>query len=233
MGCVAVQTDDLVFGRMLELELSGAGHSVIFERDRACSAAVQSDMGDERRVRRVRGQDSDVLGDAVDVDVLVADADCDIDVGRFNALGVIWVTVDSDRAAELGDSVRVLLRPFETSVVLRIVGELMAVTSDKTADTGSGLPSELLSIDSENSRASFKDVRLDLTRREYELLACLYASRGVPVSRSELIRRVWRYDFEGNTNVVDVYIRYLREKIDIPFGVKLIETVRGAGYRMV
>jgi two-component system OmpR family response regulator len=52
------------------------------------------------------------------------------------------------------------------------------------------------------------------------------------LSRYHLLEHVWDYDYENRSNVVDVYIRYLREKIDRPFGVKSIETVRGVGYRM-
>lgn len=69
-----------------------------------------------------------------------------------------------------------------------------------------------------------------LTRREYELLEYLYENRGRPVSRDEAVNNVWNYEFTGNTNLVDVYIRYLREKIDEAIGVKLICTVRNKGY---
>jgi two-component system OmpR family response regulator len=55
---------------------------------------------------------------------------------------------------------------------------------------------------------------------------------GFVLSRSELLERVWDYDYENRSNVVDVYVRYLREKIDRPFGCASLETVRGAGYRL-
>ena len=52
------------------------------------------------------------------------------------------------------------------------------------------------------------------------------------LSRYQLLEHVWDYDYENRSNVVDVYIRYLREKVDRPFGIKSIDTVRGVGYRM-
>jgi two-component system OmpR family response regulator len=55
---------------------------------------------------------------------------------------------------------------------------------------------------------------------------------GEVLSRSQLLEQVWDYDYENRSNIVDVYVRYLREKIDRPFGEQSIETVRGAGYRL-
>ena len=66
--------------------------------------------------------------------------------------------------------------------------------------------------------------------REFDLLKILMENRGIVLSRNTLIERVWGYDYIGETNVVDVYIRYLRGKIDDAFGLKLIQTVRGVGY---
>jgi len=131
---------------------------------------------------------------------------------------------------EKNTEVRCFLRPFGIARFIEAVNELCSASKSETPDNVK--PSERLAFDLENSRVYFGGTMLELTKREYELLCCLYESRPEPVSRSELIKRVWRYDFEGNTNVVDVYIRYLREKVDIPYGVKLIETVRGAGYRL-
>ena len=57
-------------------------------------------------------------------------------------------------------------------------------------------------------------------------------SPGYVLTRSQLLDQAWEYDFEHRSNVIEVYVRYLRRKIDVPFGVKSIETVRGAGYRL-
>ncbi len=71
---------------------------------------------------------------------------------------------------------------------------------------------------------------VELTRREFDLLACLMEHRGKVLSRSALLNMVWGYDYAGETNTVDVYIRFLRSKLDEKAGRKLIETVRGVGY---
>jgi DNA-binding response OmpR family regulator len=73
---------------------------------------------------------------------------------------------------------------------------------------------------------------LELTKTEYDLLECLIINKGIVMTRSQLIEQVWGYDFGGDTNILDVYIRYLRNKIDYPFDRKLIRTIRGVGYSL-
>ena len=68
------------------------------------------------------------------------------------------------------------------------------------------------------------------TRKEFALLECLMEHRGKVMDRSSLLEQVWGYDFAGETNSVDVVVRFLRSKIDEPYGLTLIETVRGVGY---
>jgi two-component system copper resistance phosphate regulon response regulator CusR len=74
--------------------------------------------------------------------------------------------------------------------------------------------------------------RIDLTSKEYSLLDYLAAHPGRVLSRTMIVEHVWDQSFEGLTNIVDVYVRHLRSKVDDPFPVKLIRTVRGAGYRI-
>ena len=69
-----------------------------------------------------------------------------------------------------------------------------------------------------------------LTKKEFDLLKYLMEHKGQAVTRDALLTDVWGYDYAGDTNVVDVYIRYLRHKIDEPFGVKTIHTIRAVGY---
>lgn len=69
-----------------------------------------------------------------------------------------------------------------------------------------------------------------LSAKEFSLLESLMRHKGSVLSRAQLENQVWDYDFDGGSNVIDVYIRYLRRKIDDPFEKKLIHTVRGAGY---
>ena len=71
---------------------------------------------------------------------------------------------------------------------------------------------------------------ITLSSKEYAILEYLLRNKGVVLSRAQLESHVWDYDFEGGSNIVDVYVRYLRRKIDDPFEKKLIQTVRGVGY---
>ncbi len=71
---------------------------------------------------------------------------------------------------------------------------------------------------------------ISLTKKEFDLLKYLMQHKGQAVTRDALLSDVWGYDYAGDTNVVDVYIRYLRHKIDEPFGIKTIHTIRAVGY---
>ncbi len=71
---------------------------------------------------------------------------------------------------------------------------------------------------------------IDLTKREFDLLHFLFLNKGLVISREALLKNVWDFDFAGETNAVDVYVRFLRGKIDEVFNIKLIHTVRGVGY---
>lgn len=87
-----------------------------------------------------------------------------------------------------------------------------------------------LKIDVSSHIAEYDGNELDLTKKEFDLLVYLVQNRNKVISREQALDSVWGYDFIGNTNVVDVCVRYLRAKIDDVYGVKLIETVRGFGY---
>lgn len=88
-----------------------------------------------------------------------------------------------------------------------------------------------LKIDFQNRTVMRGDELITLTRREYDLLATLMNSPE-PVSREQLLGRVWKSESKSETNVVDVYIRYLRGKLDVPQQASYIKTIRGLGYAM-
>ena len=87
-----------------------------------------------------------------------------------------------------------------------------------------------LTLDPDRHTVTCQGQPVELTHREFDLLKTLMENRGIVMSRSTLMERVWGYDYLGETNIVDVYIRYLRGKIDDAFGLKLVQTVRGVGY---
>ena len=89
-----------------------------------------------------------------------------------------------------------------------------------------------LRLDPAGRRCWRGDVEIALTARELSVLEHLVRHAGQVVSKRDVLDHVWDDDFEGDPNIVEVYVRYLRKKVDIPFGRTSIETVRGSGYRM-
>ena len=89
-----------------------------------------------------------------------------------------------------------------------------------------------LTIEKENRVVRRGDEIIELTKREYELLLTLMENINVVLARDVLLKKVWGYESQIETNVVDVYIRYLRNKIDRPGEDSYIQTVRGTGYVM-
>ncbi|MBO4880981.1 MAG: response regulator transcription factor, partial [Firmicutes bacterium] len=87
-----------------------------------------------------------------------------------------------------------------------------------------------LSLSVPRHEVRFEGEEIDLTSREFSLLQVLMENKNVVLSRDSLLEKVWGYDYMGETNVVDVYVRYLRSKIDNVYGRSVIQTVRGVGY---
>lgn len=87
-----------------------------------------------------------------------------------------------------------------------------------------------LTVDLAARLVSFDGEPVSLTKKEFDLLAFLLKHKNRAVPREELLSAVWDYDYAGDTNVVDVYVRYLRQKVEEPLGIRFIETVRGVGY---
>jgi len=118
------------------------------------------------------------------------------------------------------------------------IEELLArirATLRKRAGATAGLVSEVLSaqgvnLDLKRHTVTVNETHVELTKREFDLLHYLLKNKGIVVTREMLLENVWEYDFDGGTNAVDVYIRFLRTKIDEAFDIKLIHTVRGVGY---
>jgi DNA-binding response OmpR family regulator len=89
-----------------------------------------------------------------------------------------------------------------------------------------------LTVDPATRRVSRGNEEIGLTAREFSVLEYLMRRAGDVASKRNVLENVWDYDFDGDPNIVEVYIRYLRNKVDRPFGRQSIETVRGSGYRI-
>jgi two-component system, OmpR family, copper resistance phosphate regulon response regulator CusR len=120
-----------------------------------------------------------------------------------------------------------LVKPFAFSELLARVRSLLRRSTPRPQET---IRMADLEIDLLRHRASRAGHRLDLTSREFVLLTLLARRAGEVLSRTLIAEAVWDMNFDSDTNVVDVNVRRLRSKVDDPFAVKLIHTVRGAGY---
>lgn len=121
-----------------------------------------------------------------------------------------------------------ITKPFATE-------ELLARIRNALKKKGTSAENELLAacgvtLDPGRRLVTVQGNPVTLTKREFDLLHYLMKNKGMVISREVLIENVWGYEYEGETNAVDVFVRFLREKIDEPYGVRLIKTVRGVGY---
>lgn len=89
-----------------------------------------------------------------------------------------------------------------------------------------------LELDPARHRVTRADREVELTPREYGVLEFLMRHAGVVVTKQEILQSVWDVNYEGDDNIVEVYVGYLRRKVDVPFGTRSIHTVRGVGYRL-
>jgi DNA-binding response OmpR family regulator len=120
-----------------------------------------------------------------------------------------------------------LPKPFELA---ELVARVRALTRRSGETKSTVLRVANLTLDTLTRQAQRAETSIELTAREYRLLEFLMRSAGRLCGRMMILEKVWDYDFDPGTNLVDVYIRRLREKIDANFEPKLLHTVRGAGY---
>ena len=114
---------------------------------------------------------------------------------------------------------------------IRVCLKYRSAGAEKTAAAEDGVLSwKALRLDDAKKTVSWDGQRISLTNREFLMLKTLLENRDIVLSRETLLDRVCGYDYVGETNIVDVYIRHLRAKIDEVYGVRMLETVRGAGY---
>jgi two-component system OmpR family response regulator len=122
-----------------------------------------------------------------------------------------------------------LTKPFSFIV---LVARLRALVRRAAPRRPAKLKAGSLSLDPSRREVQRNDTAIPLTPREYGLLEYLMRNKDTVVTKGEILQHVWDADYDGADNVVEVYVGYVRRKIDIPFGTKTIETVRGVGYRL-
>jgi two-component system, OmpR family, response regulator len=122
-----------------------------------------------------------------------------------------------------------LLKPFSFAELL---ARLRALVRRGRGERPAVLEVGDLRLDPATHRVSRDGTEISLSAKEFALLEVFMRHPGEAISRFQLLEHAWDYDYENRSNVVDVYVRYLRGKIDRPFGTNSIETVRGVGYRL-
>ena len=120
-----------------------------------------------------------------------------------------------------------LVKPFDFKVLMAVV---RVMTRIYTGNRSNVFTVGDLSLDTSSHRVTRAGKSIDLTSKEFSLLEYMVRNKGVVLSREMIENNLWNYDYEGGTNVVDVYVGYLRKKMDTGFDKKLIQTVWGTGW---
>lgn len=123
-----------------------------------------------------------------------------------------------------------MTKPFAIEELLARIRVALNRKTDRKEPKQENLQIGELKLNLASHSAYYNDEELSLTKKEYGLLEYLIRNKNIVLSREQLLNHVWDYEYFGDTNVVDVYIRYLRQKIDEKYGIHLISTVRGVGY---
>ena len=211
--------DDARLGALVTRVLREEGHVVEWVRDGDAAVAQLADGGFDLAILDVMMPGRDgfrvaagqrARGDAVPILLLTARGTVD----------------DRVRGLDAGAD-DYLVKPFAMPELLarvRALGRRPSATPSETLRAG------VVALDTRARRASVGERRVDLTAREYALLELFLRNPGVVLSRTQILDRVWSYDYDGASNVVETYVRYLRRKLGASSG--MIRTVRGMGYRL-
>lgn len=156
-------------------------------------------------------------------------------IRRFSEIPVIMLTardavMDKVSGLDMGAD-DYITKPFAIEELLARIRVVLKRKTAAAAETNHEILSAgKLALDKASHQVTYDGEPIDLTNREFILLEVLLENRSIVLSRDTLLEKVWGYDYMGETNVVDVYVYYLRNKIDDMVGEKIIETVRGVGY---
>jgi len=219
---ILIIEDEIKIARFLELELNHEGYKVksVYDGRDGLNTAFESDfdiilldvmlpsLNGMEVCRRIRQKSN------VPIIMLTAKDD----------------TIDKVMGLDLGADDYVT-KPFEIEELLaRIRRTLRNKHTEENLILNNTTICKGLSIDDTSHLVKFNNENIFLTKKEYDLLKFLIINKNMAISRTQILENVWGFDFMGETNIVDVYIRYLRGKIDDVFNVKIIETIRGIGY---
>lgn len=228
---ILIVEDEEKIARFLELELLHEGYEVLKAAD-----------GREGLEKAEEGK-----ADLVVLDVMLPELNGFEVLRRLRKksdVPVIMLTARDDvmdKVAGLdGGADDYVTKPFAIEELLARIRLALKKSTSLQADQGRHKKEEIipaskltigkLKMDVQSYEVYYDGNKVELTHREFELLRVLLENKNIVISRDTLLQKVCGYDYMGETNIIDVYVRYLRSKLDDVFGVKIIQTVRGVGY---
>jgi two-component system OmpR family response regulator len=217
---------------------------LVVEDEVKMAALIRRGLGEQGVTVDLAGTGEEALGlagadsyDAIVLDVMLPGIDGFETCRQLRRDGV-WAPVLmltargalEDRVAGLdGGADDYLTKPFSFAELL---ARLRALVRRGQSERPAAIEVGELRLDPATRQVWRGESEVELSAKEFVLFETFMRSPGVVLNRTQLLEQAWAYDFEHRSNVVEVYIRYLRQKVDRPFGVESIETVRGAGYRL-
>jgi len=222
MGRILIVEDEEKIARFIELELKFEGYEV----DKAFNGRDGLELAKTQPF------------DLIILDIMLPELN-GIEVLRrirqFSNVPIILLTARDavvDKVAGLdGGADDYITKPFAIEELLaRIRTVFRKKGMDDSPETSGKLVLGDLYLDTMKREVRVKDNQIYLTKKEFDLLQYLLENKNIVIPRETILDKIWGYDFCGETNSVDVYIRYLRSKIEEPFDAKIIHTVRGVGY---
>jgi len=219
---ILIVDDEVRIARFIELELKYEGYEVLVRYNGREGLGALKDQSFDLVILDV------MMPDLSGIEVLRRIRQTsDIPVIMLTAKGE---TLDKVMGLDFGAD-DYLTKPFEIEELLaRIRSAIRRYQRSLVPSETQEIVGGPLTMDFDRHEVRFLEERIELTKKEFDLLETLLRNKGVVLSREKILNEVWGYDFMGDTNVVDVYIRYIRSKVDDRFNVKLIHTVRGVGY---
>ena len=215
---ILIIEDEVKFARFVEMELTYEGYSV--------TKAYDGRTG----LELAEGEQFDLIL----LDVMLPGLN-GLEVlrriRRFSEVPIIMLTardsvMDKVSGLDLGAD-DYITKPF---AIEELLARIRAALRKQSRSPDGNVLTAAPEADPARRQVTYDGTPIDLTKREFDVLQYLLENKGIVVSRDALLENVWGFDFDGQTNAVDVYIRFLRSKIDEVFGIQLISTVRGVGY---
>lgn len=219
---VLIIEDEKSIQRFLQLELTHEGYDVYTSSD-----------GEDGLAKILEG-----VGDVIILDIMLPRMNGTEVCAKAREKGIttpiIMLTARDDISDKVGGldagANDYMTKPFAIEELLARIRVALKNAPAKKEDANI-LRAGKLVLDRDRFTVRYDGEEIILAKKEFDLLAYMMQNKNIVLSREKLVENVWGYDYEGETNVTDVYIRYLRSKIDNKYGTEFITTVRGVGYR--